>query len=156
MPDLCGIQLEHPVINASGTFDAIAARRTFGDELLEDFPFSAFVSKTITLEPRAGNEPQRIWETPGGMINSIGLPNKGLEGFLAEDLPQLGELPVPLIVSVMGTSHEDFARLVDGVGERDEVAAVELNISCPNVHSGLIVGEQPGETLTLLEALRQL
>ena len=70
------------------------------------------------------------------MINSIGLPNKGLEGFLAEDLPQLAELPVPLIVSVMATGHEEFARLVDGVGERDEVAAIELNVSCPNVHSG--------------------
>ena len=116
MPDLCGIELAHPVINASGTFDAIAARRVFGDELLEDFPFSAFVSKTITPEPRAGNAPPRIWETPAGMINSIGLPNKGLEGFLAEDLPQLAELPVPLIVSVMATSREEFARLVEGVG----------------------------------------
>ena len=146
----------HPVINASGTFDAIAARRVYGDALLEDFPFSAFVSKTITPEPRAGNEPQRIWETPAGMINSIGLPNKGLEGFLAEDLPQLAELPVPLIVSVMATSHEEFARLVAAVAERDEVAAIELNVSCPNVHSGLIVGEQPTETAALLEALRPL
>ena len=98
----CGIELRHPVINASGTFDAVAARRVYGDALLDDFPFSAFVSKTITPEPRIGNQPQRIWETPAGMINSIGLPNKGLEGFLGEDLPQLAELPVPLIVSVMG------------------------------------------------------
>jgi dihydroorotate dehydrogenase (NAD+) catalytic subunit len=156
MPDLCGIELEHPVINASGTFDAIAARRVYGDELLEDFPFAAFVSKTITPEARVGNEPQRIWETPAGMINSIGLPNKGLAGFLAEDLPQLAELPVPLVVSVMATSHEEFARLVEGVGDRDEVAAIELNVSCPNVHSGLIVGEQPAETTALLEALRPL
>ncbi len=154
--EFCGIELEHPVINASGTFDAIAARRVYGDELLESFPFSAVVSKTITPQPRAGNEPQRIWETPAGMINSIGLPNKGLEGFLAEDLPQLAELPVPLIVSVMGTSKEEFSRLVTGVGERDEVAAIELNVSCPNVHSGLIVGEQPSETEALLEALRPL
>ncbi|HWW67839.1 MAG TPA: hypothetical protein VNY83_07620, partial [Solirubrobacterales bacterium] len=87
--DFCGIKLGHPVINASGTFDAIAARHVYGDELLEEFPFSAFVSKTITPEAREGNEPQRIWETPAGMINSIGLPNKGLEGFLAEDLPLL-------------------------------------------------------------------
>src|SRR6476646_6452952 len=153
MPEFCGIQLAHPVVNASGTYDAIAARRVFGDALLADFPFSAFVSKTITVEPRAGNEPQRIWETPAGMINSIGLPNKGLEGFLAEDLPHLAELPVPLIVSVMGTSHEQFSRLVEGVAARDEVAALELNVSCPNVHSGLIVGEQPRETAALLEAL---
>jgi dihydroorotate dehydrogenase (NAD+) catalytic subunit len=154
--DFCGIELAHPVINASGTFDAIAARRVYGDALLEWFPFSAFVSKTITPEPRAGNEPQRIWETPAGMINSIGLPNKGLEGFLTEDLPQLAELPVPLIVSVMATGREEFARLVRGVGERGEVAALELNVSCPNVHSGLIVGEQPAETEALLERLRPL
>jgi dihydroorotate dehydrogenase (NAD+) catalytic subunit len=156
VPDLCGIELRHPVLNASGTFDAIAARRAFGDELLTDFPFSAFVSKTITVEPRAGNEPQRIWETPAGMINSIGLPNRGLEGFLAEDLPRLAELPVPLIVSAMGASHEQFSRLVEGVASREEVAAIELNVSCPNVHSGLIVGEQPNETASLLEALRPL
>lgn len=154
--EFCGLELNHPVINASGTFDAIAARRVYGDELLRDFPFSAFVSKTITLEARAGNEPQRIWETPAGMINSIGLPNKGLEGFIAEDLPELGELPVPLIVSVMATGHEDFKRMVAALDERKEVAAFELNVSCPNVHSGLIVGEQPEETVALLEALRPL
>ena len=154
--EFCGLQLEHPVINASGTYDAIAARKVFGDELLENFPFSAFVSKTITPEPRTGNEPQRIWETPAGMINSIGLPNKGLEGFLAEDLPQLAELPVPLIVSVMATNAEDFARMVEVVAARDEVSAIELNVSCPNVHSGLIVGENPDETEALLEALRPL
>jgi dihydroorotate dehydrogenase (NAD+) catalytic subunit len=156
MPEFCGIELAHPVINASGTYDAIAARKVFGDELLSEFPFSAFVSKTITPEPRAGNAPQRIWETPAGMINSIGLPNKGLDGFLASDLPQLAELPVPLIVSVMATNREEFARLVQAVGERDEVAGIELNVSCPNVHSGLIVGEQPNETEALLEALRPL
>jgi dihydroorotate dehydrogenase (NAD+) catalytic subunit len=154
--DFCGIDLAHPVINASGTYDAIAARVVFGDELLEGFPFSAFVSKTITPEARAGNEPQRIWETPAGMINSIGLPNKGLGGFLAEDLPRLAELPVPLIVSVMATDRGGFARLVSAVAERDEVAAIELNVSCPNVHSGLIVGEQPAETEALLETLRPL
>jgi dihydroorotate dehydrogenase (NAD+) catalytic subunit len=103
-----------------------------------------------------GIEPQRIWETPAGMINSIGLPNKGLAGFLGGDLPQLAQLPVPLIVSVMATNHEDFGRLVREVGGRDEVAAIELNVSCPNVHSGLIVGEQPDETESLLEALRPL
>jgi dihydroorotate dehydrogenase (NAD+) catalytic subunit len=154
--EFCGIELKSRVINASGTFDAIAARRVYGDELLAKFPFSAFVSKTITLEPRVGNEPQRIWETPAGMINSIGLPNKGLDGFIADDLPQLAELPVPLIVSVMATGHEDFARMVAALDERDEVDAFELNVSCPNVHSGLIVGEQPAETVSLLEALRPL
>ena len=154
MPELCGIELEHPVINASGTYDAIAAQAVFGDAVLADFPFSAFVSKTITPEPRAGNAPRRIWETPSGMLNSIGLPNKGLEGFLAEDLPKLRELPVPLIVSIMATTREDFARCVERIARRREVAAIELNVSCPNVHSGLIVGENPSETEALLETLR--
>jgi dihydroorotate dehydrogenase (NAD+) catalytic subunit len=154
--DFCGLELRHPVINGSGTFDAIAARRAFGEQLLDGFPFSAFVSKTITPEPRAGNPPPRLWETPSGLINSIGLPNKGLDGFLADDLPQLAELPVPLIVSVMGTSHDQFADLVEGVGGRDQVAALELNVSCPNVKSGLIVGESPDEARSLLERIRPL
>ena len=154
--DLCGIRLEHPILNGSGTFDALAARRAFGEELDRNFPFAAFVSKTITPEPRAGNPPPRLYETPAGMINSIGLPNKGLAGFLAEDLPQLATLPVPLIVSVMATSREGFQDLVRAVGERDEVAGIELNVSCPNVKSGLIVGEQPDETRALCEALRPL
>ena len=154
--ELCGIPLAHPVLNGSGTFDAIAASRAFGNALHERFPFSAFVSKTITPQPRAGNPPPRLYETPAGMINSIGLPNKGLVGFLESDLPVLGQLPVPLIVSVMGTNREEFAELVAGVGERDEVAAIELNVSCPNVKSGLIVGEEPAETSGLLEALRPL
>jgi dihydroorotate dehydrogenase (NAD+) catalytic subunit len=156
LTEFCGIELAHPVINGSGTFDAIAARRAFGDELLREFPFSAFVSKTITPEPRAGNPPPRLWESPAGLINSIGLPNKGLDGFLEHDLPRLAELPVPLIVSVMGTSHDEFARLVEGVGGREEVAALELNVSCPNVKSGLIVGESPDEARSLLHRVRPL
>ncbi|MGI8462425.1 MAG: dihydroorotate dehydrogenase [Solirubrobacterales bacterium] len=154
--EIAGLQLEHPVLNGSGTFDAIAARRAFGEAVNESFPFSAYVSKTITPEPRAGNPPPRLYETPSGMINSIGLPNKGLAGFLEHDLPQLAKLTVPLIVSVMGTSVEEFKRLVDAVGGRSEVAALELNISCPNVKSGLIVGEQPEEALALIAALRDL
>ena len=154
--ELCGITLPHPVINGSGTFDAIAARRAFGDQLLDEFPFSAFVSKTITPETRAGNPPPRLWETASGLINSIGLPNRGLKGFLEVDLPRLAQLPVPLIVSVMATSHDEFARLVEGVGGRDEVAALELNVSCPNVESGLIVGESPEEGRSLLERVRPL
>jgi dihydroorotate dehydrogenase (NAD+) catalytic subunit len=154
--EFCGLTLRHPVINGSGTFDAIAARRAFGDRLLDEFPFSAFVSKTITPEPRAGNPPPRLWETPSGLINSIGLPNKGLDGFLSRDLPELAELPVPLVVSVMGTSHDEFAGLVEGVGGREEVAALELNVSCPNVKSGLIVGESPEEAGSLLRRVRPL
>jgi dihydroorotate dehydrogenase (NAD+) catalytic subunit len=148
------LDLADPVINASGTFDAIAARRAFGDALLERFPFAAFVTKTVTLAPRQGNPPPRLYELPGGLLNSIGLPNKGLDGFLAHDLPQLAELPVPLIVNVMGGTHDELRRLVSAVGERDEVTALELNVSCPNVKTGLMFGADPGELAALLDAVR--
>jgi dihydroorotate dehydrogenase (NAD+) catalytic subunit len=153
---LCGIDLRGPVLNGSGTFDAIAARRAFGDELLEQFPFDCFVSKTITLAPRQGNPPPRLYETPAGLINSIGLPNKGLDGFLGQDLPQLAELPVPLCVSVMGFSRDELGTLVAAVAERDEVSLLELNFSCPNVETGLIMGADPGETARTVERLRPL
>jgi dihydroorotate dehydrogenase (NAD+) catalytic subunit len=156
MTDFCGIQLAHPIVNGSGTFDAIAARRAFGDALLESFPFAAFVSKTVTLEPRQGNPPPRLWELGAGMINSIGLPNKGLQGYLAEDLPRLAELPVPLIVNVMGFTREEVATLVAAFAEREEVAALELNVSCPNVETGLLIGAEPSETAALLDAVRSL
>ena len=152
----CGIELDGPVLNGSGTFDALAARRAFGDALTENFPFSAFVSKTITGPPRAGNPPHRLWEAPAGMINSIGLPNPGLERFIDGDLLELVRLPVPLIVSVMADSADGFTELVQAVAAVDGVAGIELNVSCPNVHSGLIVGEQPAETEALMLALRDL
>jgi len=139
--DLCGVPLAGPILNGSGTFDAIAARRAFGDALLERFPFDCFVSKTITVEPRQGNPPPRLWETPGGMINSIGLPNKGLEGFLAADLPELAELPVPLCVSVMGFDRDELALLVSALAERDEVAGGVLQL-LRVAREGRVVGGQ--------------
>jgi dihydroorotate dehydrogenase (NAD+) catalytic subunit len=165
MPDrsieLCGVALRGPVLNGSGTFDAIAARRAFGDALIERFPFDAFVSKTITLAPRQGNPPPRLWETPAGLINSIGLPNQGLDGFLELDLPELREIlagaaggGVPLIVSVMGSSRDDLAVLVAAAGAREEVAMLELNVSCPNVETGLVMGADPGETALAVERVR--
>ena len=152
----CGIELEHPIVNGSGTFDAIAAHRVFGDELLQRFPFAAFVSKTVTLQPRQGNPPPRLWEVPAGLMNSIGLPNKGLAGYLAEDLPRLALLPVPLIVNVMGFSREQVAELVTAFSAREEVAALELNVSCPNVETGLVMGADPDEVAALLQRVRPL
>jgi dihydroorotate dehydrogenase (NAD+) catalytic subunit len=154
--EFCGIALEHPIINASGTFDAIAARRAFGDALLERFPFAAFVTKTVTLAPRPGNPPPRLWEHAGGMMNSIGLPNQGLEGYVAHDLPELARLPVPLFVNVMGFSHAEVAELVRSFAARDEVRALELNVSCPNVETGLVMGSDPVEVARLLEVVRPL
>ena len=152
----CGIELAHPIVNASGTFDAIAARRVFGDELLRRFPFAAFVSKTVTVAPRQGNPPPRLWELPAGLMNSIGLPNKGLDGYLVHDLPELAQLPVPLIVNVMGFTHAEVARLVHVFGARDEVSALELNVSCPNVETGTLIGSDPTEVTALLDVVRPL
>jgi dihydroorotate dehydrogenase (NAD+) catalytic subunit len=156
LTEFCGLALEHPIVNGSGTFDAIAARTCFGDELLARFPFAAFVSKTVTVAPREGNPPPRLWETAAGLVNSIGLPNKGLEGFVAQDLPRLAELPVPFMVNVMGFTRGEVARLVQAFAARDEVAALELNVSCPNVESGLIMGSDPAETAALVEHVRPL
>jgi len=156
MIDFCGIALAHPIVNGSGTFDAIAARRAFGDELLAAFPFSAFVSKTITLLPREGNPPPRLWEAQAGLINSIGLPNRGLHGYLEHDLPALAELPVPLVTNVMGSTASEVAQLVEAIDERAEVAAIELNVSCPNVETGLDIGADPRSLAALLRAVRPL
>jgi len=142
----CGIDLAHPVVNGSGTLDALAAG-TLG--------VSAFVTKTVTLNTRAGNPPQRIAETPQGMVNSIGLANPGLERFCDEHLPRLAELGVPLIVSVGGWSREEYAVAVRRIGAHPAVAALELNVSCPNVDTGCIsIGTDPSETRALLERCR--
>jgi dihydroorotate dehydrogenase (NAD+) catalytic subunit len=152
--DLCGIELAHPVVNGSGTFDVIAARRVFGAAVDENFPFAAFVSKTITLEPRLGNPPPRLFETPAGLINSIGLPNRGVAGYLEHDLPELATLPVPLITNVMGSNADEVGQLFEALEPRDEIAAIELNVSCPNVKTGLDIGADPAELSKLLAVVR--
>jgi len=152
--ELCGLELAHPIINGSGTFDAIAAYRVFGEALIAEFPFAAFVSKTITLRPRAGNPPPRLWEAPAGLINSIGLPNKGLDGYLAEDLPQLARLPVPLITNVMGSTAAEISQLVQRCDACEEVNAIELNVSCPNVQTGLDIGADPRQLEEVVRTVR--
>jgi dihydroorotate dehydrogenase (NAD+) catalytic subunit len=153
--EFCGLTLAHPIVNGSGTFDVIAAIRAFGDrDLRERFPFAAYVSKTITLEPRRGNPPPRLWEAAGGLINSIGLPNKGLASYLADDLPELAMLPVPLITNVMGSTADEFARLVEACEEHGRIAAIELNVSCPNVKTGLDIGADPGQLEGVVRAVR--
>jgi len=150
----CGLSLAHPVINGSGTFDALAARRAFGAALGERFPFAAYVSKTITLAPRPGNPPPRLWESAGGLINSIGLPNKGLDAYLAEDLPQLAELPAPLVTNVMGSTAEELATLAAACDRQPEIAAIELNVSCPNVETGLDIGADPRQLEQVVRSCR--
>jgi len=152
--EFCGLELVHPIINGSGTFDAIAAHEAFGQQLYENFPFSAFVSKTITLEPRDGNPPPRLWEAQAGLINSIGLPNKGLARYLREDLPRLAKLPVRLITNVMGSTAQELYTLVQACDTVAEIAAIELNVSCPNVKTGLDIGADPTQLAQVLGSVR--
>jgi dihydroorotate dehydrogenase (NAD+) catalytic subunit len=114
------------ILNASGCLDALTAPDVAGE-------LDAFVTKTVTPLPRGGNEPVRIAETDVGMLNSIGLANPGIDEFVEEVLPRLAELDRPIWVSVGGFSAEDYASLCVILDRRDEVAAVELNVSCPNV-----------------------
>ena len=114
------------IVNASGCLDALAAPEVARE-------LDAFVTKTITPLPRAGNPPVRIAETEHGMLNSIGLQGPGLDTFLADHLPRLAGLGLPIWVSVGGFSAGDFAQSCARLDEREEVTTVELNLSCPNV-----------------------
>src|SRR5688500_15116918 len=115
-----------PILNASGCLDALTAPDVAR-------ALDAFVTKTVTPLPREGNPPPRIAETESGMLNSIGLQNPGIDGFLAEVVPRLGELGVPIWVSVGGFSASDYAHVCERLDEQGDVETIELNLSCPNV-----------------------
>jgi dihydroorotate dehydrogenase (NAD+) catalytic subunit len=125
--ELCGIALQTPLIPASGTLAKEALGEVGGS-------YGAILPKTATLEARAGNPPPRVAETPAGMVNSIGLQNPGLERFL-RDLDAF-DLGLPIFVSVAGDSVEEFGTLCERLSEDARIAAVELNLSCPNVECG--------------------
>jgi dihydroorotate dehydrogenase (NAD+) catalytic subunit len=159
------LTLAHPIVNASGTMELFDLADVFGDEMVKAPPVAAYVPKTITLEPREGNPPPRILETPAGMINAIGLSGEGLEAFVKERLPRLLALPCPTILSIGGFSPADYVDLARGlrlaleesVGEGwERRTGLELNISCPNVHSGcLLIGAEPRETEAVVSAVRK-
>lgn len=136
--ELCGIKMNTPILAASGTFG-------FGEEF-ENFVdlknLGGVMVKCITLKPRAGNPGVRITETPGGMLNCIGLENPGIEKFLSEILPRIKN-KFNVIVNISGSSVEDYGELAKLL-DTDGVAAIELNISCPNVKDGgIIFGTSP-------------
>lgn len=115
-----------PILNASGCLDALTAPEVARS-------LDAYVTKTVTPRPREGNAPIRIAETEAGMLNSIGLPNPGIDRFLDHHLPRLAELDVPVWVSIGGFVAEDYAVLASVLDGREEVQTIELNVSCPNV-----------------------
>src|SRR3954471_177952 len=131
------------LLNASGCLDALTAPATARQ-------LDAFVTKTVTPLPRAGNAPVRIAETAVGMLNSIGLANPGIDTFLAEHLTRLAALGLPLWVSVGGFSLEDYVHVAERLAVRVEVDTIELNLSCPNVDE---VPENVGEVVAAVRAL---
>lgn len=150
------MRLKNPVMVASGTFG-------YGEEFsgFADLKkLGAIVSKTITINPRQGNPPPRTCETPAGMLNSIGLENPGLGKFIKEKLPVLKSFGVPVIVSIASEHDpEEFVELVRDLDKRSEVAAIELNISCPNVkHSATkarLIAQDPEATRSVVEKVRR-
>ena len=149
--DLAGIQMKNPVMVASGTFG-------YGEEygqFVDLRELGAIVAKSITLLPRAGNQPPRIAETPAGMLNAIGLQNVGLERFISEKMPLLQEVGVPIIVSISGEDVSEYVELAAKLSSLGRIAGIEVNISCPNVsRGGMMFGADPQMTYDLVKAVR--
>ncbi len=149
--NVAGLQLKTPVMTASGTCG-------YGLELL---PYTdldrlgALVVKGLSVEPRKGNPPPRLIETCGGMLNAIGLENVGMEAFISEILPRLENHETVLIVNILGESRDEYATLIDRLGEREGVHGFEVNVSCPNVRKGGITfGSDPEMLEDLVRFLR--
>jgi len=141
------LKLANPILVASGTFGY--AREMAG--IVDLSRLGGILPKTITQQPRAGNKPWRTIETTGGMLNSIGLDNDGIEAFVDHHLPYLATLPTAIVVSIAGKSHREFVEMAARLRDLPGIAALELNISCPNVSGGIDFGTDP-ETCRMVVA----
>ncbi|TWU19407.1 dihydroorotate dehydrogenase [Allorhodopirellula heiligendammensis] len=130
------LTLPNPIMVASGTFGYAREMQS----IVNLDRLGGILPKTITAEPRIGNAPWRTVETSAGLLNAIGLDNDGVEAFIEHHLPYLATLAAPIVVSVAGRTVEDFTQLATRIGECDGVAAIELNLSCPNVSGGVDFG----------------
>jgi dihydroorotate dehydrogenase (NAD+) catalytic subunit len=150
--DIAGVKLANPLMTASGTCG-------YADEYADFLDLSqlgAFVTKSITLRPRSGNEYPRVVETRAGMMNSIGLANIGLEAFVAEKVPLLERLGIPVFVNVAGAEIEEYEAVAERLDELTVVRGLELNISCPNVKAGGIqFGTDCAEVSRITQAVRR-
>ena len=150
--NLCGIELENPVIPASGTFG-------YGYEFADLYDINVlgtFSFKGTTKDPRFGNPTPRIAECPGGMINAVGLQNPGVEAVIARELPRLKEVfHKPVMANVSGFSVEDYAYTCQRLDKEDQVGWLEVNVSCPNVHGGgMSFGTQPEAAAEVTRAVK--
>ncbi|MCC5787770.1 MAG: dihydroorotate dehydrogenase [Phycisphaerales bacterium] len=148
--EIAGLRLRRPVILAAGTAGTL-------DEMADAIDLSrvgAIVTKSITREPREGNPPWRILPERAGMLNAIGLANVGVEKFCAEYAPRIASVPCPVIGSIAGNAIEDYRAVAEAFAKVDAMAAVELNVSCPNVHGGTEFGVDPGALAELVGEVR--
>lgn len=146
-----GLRLANPLLSASGTF---GYGLEFGG-LAKLERFGGLVTKGLSLEPLRGNPPQRIVETRGGMLNSIGLQNIGIEAFVSDVLPGLADYPARVIVNLFGYSIDEYVQLAERVEHLEGIAGVELNVSCPNVkRGGIQFGQHPEQLHALVAAVR--
>ncbi|MCU0876632.1 MAG: dihydroorotate dehydrogenase [Pirellulaceae bacterium] len=144
------LALRNPILTASGTFGY--AREM---ERIVDFSrLGGILPKTITKAPRPGNKPWRTVETAAGLLNSIGLDNDGIDAFIEHHLPYLATLPTAIIVSIAGSSHDEFVAMAAQLDGRPGIAAIELNISCPNVAHGVDFGADAGMCERLVRDVR--
>lgn len=151
--ELSGITLKNPLLVCSGTY---GNGREY-EEWLDLERLGGLITKSVTLHPCAGNLPPRLWETPSGMLNSIGLENKGLDSFLTQDLPWLSRLDLPVWVNVAGFSPEEYVQVAKEISRSGEAAALELNISCPNVKKGGIqFSSDSREAARLVEQVKRV
>src|SRR5215208_2123786 len=150
--NLAGLKLANPTMTCSGTCGYAFEYGDFTDLS----KLGAFVTKSITREERAGNEPARIVEVRAGMLNAIGLANVGLDRFLTEKVPLIRKMPCPVIVNVAGHSFDDYKETCTATNGLDCVAAVELNVSCPNVKDGLTFGTHPGRLKELTREVKKV
>lgn len=144
------LTLKNPVMVASGTFGY--AREMAG--LVDLARLGGIVPKTITRDPRPGNPPPRTVETTAGLLNSIGLDNDGLEAFLKNQFPFLASLETAIVVSVAGKSHDYFVYLAERLATVKGIAALELNVSCPNVSGGVDFGTDPEQCEKVVRGVR--
>ena len=150
--DIGGVKLKNPVMTASGTF---GYGREF-HELLDLNELGAIVVKGLSLKPAPGNPPPRIIETPCGMLNAIGLENIGIEAFVEEKLPFLATFSTPVFINVYGTTVEEYSQMTARVDELEEIAGIEVNISCPNVKAGGVAfGVDCGAAAEVIQSVRK-
>ncbi len=146
------LALKNPILTASGTFGYALEY----DDFFDVSELGGICTKGLSLLPRAGNKPDRIAETAAGMLNAIGLANVGVEAFCTEKLPKLRERKVTVIANIFATTIPDFVALAERVDREEGVAAVELNVSCPNVDKGgLEFGVDPAAAARVTEAVRK-